>query len=75
MIAQEELFDGFYAICTGLEDDAPAIIKANAGRWIIENALHGSAGFRTDKQIVTRKEMRCIIVQTKNNQDEQNIAT
>lgn len=148
MIAQEELFDGFYAICTDLEDDAPDIIKANAGRWIIENgfrimknefearpvylqrddrieahfltcflalllykylekklnrglnhftpdeiigtltdmnflsiaaegymptytrtsltnALHGSAGFRTDKQIVTKKEMRSIIAQTK----------
>ena len=148
MIAQEELFDGFYAICTDLEDDASDIIKANAGRWIIENgfrimknefearpvylqrddrieahfltcflalllykylekklnrglnhftpdeiigtltdmnflsiaaegymptytrtsitnALHGSAGFRTDKQIVTKKEMRGIIAQTK----------
>lgn len=148
MIAQEELFDGYYAICTDLEDDAPAIIRANAGRWIIENgfrimknefearpvylqrddrieahfltcflalllykylekklnrglnhftpdeiigtltdmnfvsiaaegymptytrndltnALHGSAGFRTDKQIVTKKEMRSIIAQTK----------
>lgn len=148
MIAQEELFDGFYAICTDLGDDAPDIIKANAGRWIIENgfrimknefearpvylqrddrieahfltcflalllykylekklnrglnhftpdeiigtltdmnflsiaaegymptytrtnltnALHGSAGFRTDKQIVTKKEMRSIIAQTK----------
>lgn len=148
MIVQEELFDGFYAICTDLEDEALAIIKANAGRWIIENgfrimknefearsvylqrddrieahfltcflalllykylekklnrglnhftpdeiigtltdmnflsiaaegymptytrtsltnALHGSAGFRTDKQIVTKKEMRSIIAQTK----------
>lgn len=148
MITQEELFDGYYAICTDLEDDAPAIIRANAGRWIIENgfrimknefearpvylqrddriqahfltcflalllykylekklnrglnhftpdeiigtltdmnflsiaaegymptytrndltnALHGSAGFRTDKQIVTKKEMRSIIAQTK----------
>lgn len=148
MIAQEELFDGFYAICTDLEDDASDIIKANAGRWIIENgfrimknefearpvylqrddrieahfltcflalllykylekklncglnhftpdeiigtltdmnflsiaaegymptytrtsitnALHGSAGFRTDKQIVTKKEMKGIIAQTK----------
>ena len=161
MITQEELFDGYYAICTDLEDDAPAIIRANAGRWIIENgfrimknefearpvylqrddrieahfltcflalllykylekklnrglnhftpdeiigtltdmnflsiaaegymptytrndltnALHGSAGFRTDKQIVTKKEMRSIIVQTKktkNNQQMENIAT
>lgn len=161
MITQEELFDGYYAICTDLEDDAPAIIRANAGRWIIENgfrimknefearpvylqrddrieahfltcflalllykylekklnrglnhftpdeiigtltdmnflsiaaegymptytrndltnALHGSAGFRTDKQIVTKKEMRSIIAQTKktkNNQQMDNIAT
>ena len=39
MVSQEERFDGFYAICTDLEDDAPAIIKANGGRWIIENAF------------------------------------
>ena len=148
MIDQESLFDGFYAICTDLEDPAPAIIKLNGGRWIIENGfrimkadfdarpvyvrrddrikahfltcflalliykylekkvnrggkhfttseivdtlrgmdflsipgegyvptytrtdltdnLHGSAGFRTDCQIVTRQKMRSIISQTK----------
>ena len=37
MIDQESSFDGFYAICTDLEDPAPAIIKLNGGRWIIEN--------------------------------------
>lgn len=37
MIDQESRFDGFYAICTDLEDPAPAIIKLNGGRWIIEN--------------------------------------
>ena len=37
MIDQESIFDGFYAICTDLEDPAPAIIKLNGGRWIIEN--------------------------------------
>lgn len=148
MISQEEMFDGFYAVCTDLEDPAPAILKANSGRWVIEdgfrimktdfdarpvylqrddriiahfltcflalllykclekkvnrggnhfttgeiirtladmnflsvagegyiptytrtdltNALHGSAGFRTDKQIITKKVMRSIIAQTK----------
>ena len=148
MIDQESRFDGFYAICTDLEDPAPAIIKLNGGRWIIENGfrimkadfdarpvyvrrddrikahfltcflalliykylekkvnrggkhfttseivdtlrgmdflsipgegyvptytrtdltdnLHGSAGFRTDCQIVTRQKMRSIISQTK----------
>ena len=148
MIAQEARFDGFYALCTDLDDHAPAIIKLNGGRWIIENAfrifktdfevrpvyvrrddrikahfltcflalliykylekkvnrggmhfttdeivdtlrgmdflsipgegyiptytrtdltnnLHGSAGFRTDTQIVTKQMMRSIIAQTK----------
>ena len=148
MIDQESRFDGFYALCTDLEDPAPAIIRLNGGRWIIENGfrimktdfdarplyvrrddrikahflicflalliykylekkvnrggrhftteeivdtlrsmdflsiagegyvptytrtdltnhLHGSAGFRTDMQIVTRQKMRSIIAQTK----------
>lgn len=149
MIAQEELFDGFYAVCTDLEDPAPAILKVNSRRWMIENcfrimktdfdarpvylqrddrikahfltcflalliykylekkinrggkhfsteeiigtltdmnflsiqgegyiptytrtdltnALHGSAGFRTDTQIVPKQRMREIISATKN---------
>lgn len=148
MIDQESRFDGFYGICTDLEGDAPAIIRINGGRWIIEdcfritktdfearpvylhrddritahfltcflalilykylakkinrggrhftpdeiittlqdmnflcisgegyiptytrtdltNNLHGSAGFRTDTQIVTKKAMRSIIAATK----------
>ena len=148
MIDQEARFDGFYGICTDLEDSAPEIIRLNGGRWIIEdcfritktdfearpvflqrddrirahfltcflalilykylakkvnrggkhfspdeiistlqdmnflsipgegyiptytrtdltNNLHGSAGFRTDTQIVTKKAMRSIIAQTK----------
>ena len=148
MIDQEARFDGFYALCTDLHDPAPAIIKLNGGRWIIENGfrimktdfdarpvyvrrddrikahfltcflalliykylekkvnrggkhftteeivdtlramdflsvagegyiptytrtdltnnLHGSAGFRTDTQIVTKQKMRTIIAQTK----------
>jgi len=148
MIDQEARFDGFYALCTDMHDPAPAIIKLNGGRWIIENGfrifktdfearpvyvrrddrikahfltcflalliykylekkvnrggkhftteeivdtlremdflsipgegyiptytrtdltnnLHGSAGFRTDTQIVTKQKMRTIIAQTK----------
>ena len=148
MIDQEARFDGFYALCTDLEDPASTIIKLNGGRWIIENGfrimktdfdarpvyvrrddrikahfltcflalllykylekkvnrggkhftteeivdtlrsmdflsipgegyipaytrtdltnhLHGSAGFRTDTQIVTKQKMRSIIAQTK----------
>jgi hypothetical protein len=39
MIDQESRFDGFYGICTDLEDDAPAIIKVNGGRWIVEECF------------------------------------
>lgn len=154
MIDQESRFDGFYALCTDLEDPAPAIIRLNGGRWIIENGfrimktdfdarpvyvrrddrikahfltcflalliykylekkvnragkhftteeivdtlrsmdflsiagegyvptytrtdltnhLHGSAGFRTDTQIVTRQKMRSIIAQTKKREKDE----
>ena len=39
MIDQEALFDGFYGICTDLEDAAPEIIQLNGGRWIIEDCF------------------------------------
>ena len=39
LIAQEEKFDGFYAICTNLEDDAPSIIKVSDRRWEIEDCF------------------------------------
>lgn len=148
MIDQEARFDGFYGICTDLEDKATDIIKTNGGRWIIEdcfritktefearpvylqrddrikahfltcflalilykylakkinragyhfsanniistlkdmnfvsvagegyiptytrtdltNNLHGSAGFRTDTQIVTKQRMKSIISESK----------
>lgn len=154
MIYQESRFDGFYALCTDLEDPAPDIVKLNGGRWIIENGfrimktdfdarpvyvrrddrikahfltcflalliykylekkvnrggkhftteeivgtlrsmdflsiagegyvptytrtdltnhLHGSAGFRTDTQIVTKQKMRSIIAQTKKREKDE----
>ena len=39
MMEQEARFDGFYAICTDLEDTAGDIIKVNSGRWIIEDCF------------------------------------
>ena len=39
MIDQEARFDGFYGICTDLEDDASDIIRTNGGRWIIEDCF------------------------------------
>lgn len=39
LILKEEVFDGFYAVCTNLEDDASAIIKVNKRRWEIEECF------------------------------------
>lgn len=39
MIERESRFDGYYALCTDLEDPAPDIVKLNGGRWIIENGF------------------------------------
>lgn len=39
LIAKEAAFDGFYAVCTNLEDDAPAIIRVNKRRWEIEECF------------------------------------
>ncbi|WP_458787160.1 IS1634 family transposase, partial [Vallitalea sediminicola] len=39
VIAKEEVFDGFYGICTNLEADASAIIKINKRRWEIEECF------------------------------------
>jgi len=39
LIAKEEAFDGFYAVCTNLEDDVSAIISVNRRRWEIEECF------------------------------------
>jgi len=39
LIEQEAVYDGFYAVCTNLEDDASAIIKVNKRRWEIEESF------------------------------------
>lgn len=41
-------------------------------RTDLTNNLHGSAGFRTDTQIVTKQKMRSIIAQTKKRGKEEN---
>lgn len=38
-IKNEEMFDGFYAVCTTLEDDISEIIKVNKRRWEIEESF------------------------------------
>lgn len=38
-IEKEEQFDGFYGVCTNLEDNAEEIIKVNQRRWEIEECF------------------------------------
>lgn len=39
LIQKEEAFDGFYGVCTNLEDDVSEIIKTNHRRWEIEECF------------------------------------
>jgi len=39
VIKAEERYDGFYAVCTNLEDEAADIIKVNHRRWEIEECF------------------------------------
>ena len=38
-IEAEEAFDGFYAVCTNLEDDVAEIVRINHRRWEIEECF------------------------------------
>jgi len=39
LIEKEEAFDGFYGVCTNLDDDVSEIIKINQRRWEIEECF------------------------------------
>lgn len=39
LISKEEAYDGFYAVCTNIEDDMSRIIKINHQRWEIEECF------------------------------------
>lgn len=39
LIENEAIYDGFYAVCTNLEEDASAIINVNQKRWEIEECF------------------------------------
>ena len=38
-ISQEEIYDGFYAVCTNLTDDVAEIVRINRRRWEIEESF------------------------------------
>lgn len=39
LILKEEMFDGYYGICTNLEDDVQSILRTNHQRWEIEESF------------------------------------
>ena len=39
VIDEESKYDGFYAVCTNLEDDVSSIVKVNHQRWEIEESF------------------------------------
>lgn len=39
VVEEEERYDGFYAVCTNLEDDAQSIVRINKRRWEIEECF------------------------------------
>lgn len=57
VIAREEAFDGFYAVCTNLEDEAPAIARINKQRWKIEECFRLlKTDFKARPVYLSRKE-------------------
>ena len=39
LISEEEKYDGFYSVCTNLDDNPSEIIKVNKRRWEIEECF------------------------------------
>lgn len=68
LIKEEEIFDGFYAVCTNLEDDAQEIVKINKRRWEIEECFRimksdfeARPVYLQDKERIKAHFMTCFI--------------
>jgi transposase len=57
-IANEAMYDGFYAVCTNLEDDAAAIAKINHRRWEIEECFRIMKSEFKARPVYLRKDDR-----------------
>lgn len=56
-IREEEQYDGFYAVCTNLTDDAPAVVRINHKRWEIEECFRiMKSEFRARPVYLQRKD-------------------
>jgi transposase len=58
LIKQEETFDGFYGVCTNLEDDVSEIIKVNHRRWEIEECFRIMKSEFKAKPVFLKKDDR-----------------
>ena len=57
MVREEEQYDGYYAVCTNLEDDVPTIISINQKRWQIEECFRiMKSEFRARPVYLSRKD-------------------
>lgn len=58
LINKEEAFDGFYGVCTNLEDDVSEIIKVNHKRWEIEECFRIMKSEFKARPVFLKKEDR-----------------
>jgi transposase len=58
LIQKEEAFDGFYGVCTNLEDDVSEIIKVNHRRWEIEECFRIMKSEFKARPVYLRKDDR-----------------
>lgn len=57
VIKEEAKYDGFYAVCTNLEDEAEDIVKVNHRRWEIEESFRiMKSEFKSRPAYLTRKD-------------------
>ena len=58
-IEEEAIFDGFYAVCTTLEDDISDIIKVNKRRWEIEESFRLLKSDFKARPVYLKRDDRC----------------
>ncbi len=57
IIDEEAKYDGFYAVCTNLEDEAKEIVKVNHRRWEIEESFRiMKSEFKSRPAYLTRED-------------------
>lgn len=57
IIDEESKYDGFYAVCTNLEDEAKDIVKVNHRRWEIEESFRiMKSEFKSRPAYLTRED-------------------